>query len=180
MTDTNGIYSEFLVELNKKSSKFSINTLLTYHTLLLEGNFLIILNNFEESENPQESEQFTTFNSKAIETLATAGKQPLLQILAKDFRILTLAENYSSYQLTFLKNFLHKSLYKSIITEDLIEYNKNFALPTKNTVNFEKSQKGLEKALLKRFQDDKELIQELTEEFQNKTKDGNTDSCVLI
>lgn len=140
----------------------------------------MLLTSFEESDNPQESESYTIYDTKAIETLATAGQQPLMQTLAKDFRIVTINEDYNTFQFDFIKNFLHKSLYKSIIGEDLVNYNQQFALPVKKGRPILKNQKAVEKALFSKFKNDKEFLTQLVEAMKNPSKNGKDEACTLI
>ena len=129
--------------------------------MLIEGNELIIITNFNDDDNPQEDKSYTLCDNKKLSQIADDGGQPFLNILSKNFKILTANEEYNEYQLQFLSNFLHRALYKSIIPEEFIEYNNKYKKLIKKKVDSTKDIKFLESYIKIHYQDDKEFVEKL-------------------
>ena len=65
-------------------------------------------------------------NIKTIETLSKQGGQPFLSVLANQLMLLTLAEEneVNNEQMDFLCSFLHRSIYKSLIPENFLDFDE--------------------------------------------------------
>ena len=94
--------------------------------------------------------------------IANEGGQPFLNILSKNFKILTINKEYNEYQLQFMHNFLHRALYKSITSEEFIGYNNKYKKLIKRKVDFTNDLKIIENHIKIYYKNDKELLESLS------------------
>lgn len=69
-------------------------------------------------------------NFKKIETLSKEGGQPFLSILANQLMLITMEEEneINHEQMDFICSFLHKSIYKSLIPENFLDFDEDLQL----------------------------------------------------
>eukprot|EP01016_Furgasonia_blochmanni_P048496 TRINITY_DN7231_c0_g1_i1.p1 TRINITY_DN7231_c0_g1~~TRINITY_DN7231_c0_g1_i1.p1 ORF type:complete len:142 (+),score=25.13 TRINITY_DN7231_c0_g1_i1:700-1125(+) len=129
----------------------------------------MVIVNPEESDDDSEEERSKThlsyknlYDAEKIATLATDGKQPLLQILAKNFKLLTSNIEFSQTHIDFLTSTLYKSLYKLAISEDLTNYNAKFSR-NYSEVDEEKGRKALVDSFKRRAGKSKDTVAKVIE-----------------
>lgn len=98
---------------------------------ILEGNFLFILTNLDETPENTEKKapriKEILCNMKKIDLLSKEGGQPFLSTLANQLMLLSLEEEHAMNheQTDFLCSFLHKSLYKSMIPQSFCDFRED-------------------------------------------------------
>lgn len=156
------------------------------------GNFLFIITNINDYESiDQIRNQKNTrikeilCNVSKIDTLAKKGGQPFLSILADHLMILTLEEenDLNIEQLDFLSSFLHKSLYKSILPNDLNHYYNKSLLPEFKSINYLDNRLEMIKELINDniFQKDKNILTVLNNELNEfKRNEDRRQFCSIF
>jgi len=169
LTDKNGLYSEFLIEAHNKS----------------QGNELVIITNFDEQNNPQETDAYPLYDAKKLDILADEGAQPFMKIMYRNFKVLTVNSEYNMYQLEYLSNFLHRALYKSIVPEEYMGYSNKYKNSARKKVDTSKDSRALGNFLKEYFNEDKKLVEMLLDEIKNINETRarlrkSDDNCTLL
>ena len=63
------------------------------------------------------------YNKRKIFTLVNEGKQPFMDQLSKQHRVIDVKQNLNEHQSIYLSNFLHACLYKGQIHDDFLKFN---------------------------------------------------------
>ena len=120
------------------------------------------------------------YNKQKIQTLVNEGKQPFMDQLSKQHRVIDVKQNLNRYQSIYLSNFLHACLYKGQIHEDFQKFNVE---QKQYDVKFYKTKVDVLQNIYEDFEDiykgDKGLIDSLETIIDNaKNELSNSDESI--